>query len=197
MPFKAVKVHHNDQPRLNSNLKCLIKKRQEAFPQNNHTLYKQLGNKVNRSRKICPKLYYEAKVKDLKYNKPKDWRREVKRLCGHQVTSTSNRFANLEQSTQDLDSLNNLINDCFLDLMRDYEPLPDNISIPTEKDSPISLSEEAVFVFLNSVKPGKSGGPDCLPNCVLRKFAAMLAKPISTIINASLKKIKCLPVGIS
>ena len=104
-PLMAVKVHHNDQPWMNSNLKCLIKKRQKAFAQNNHTLYEQLRNKVNRSRKICPKLYYEAKVKDLKYNKPKDWWREVKRLCGHQVTSTSNILANLEKDTQDLDSL--------------------------------------------------------------------------------------------
>ena len=127
-------------------------------------------------------------MKDLKYNKPKDWWREVKRLCGHQVTSTSNIFANLEKDTQDLDSLSNLINDCFLEPMRDYEPLPDNIFTPTENDIPISLSEEDVFVFLNSVKPGKSGGPDFLPNWVLRKFAAILAKPISTIINASFKE---------
>ena len=121
-PLKAVKVLHNDQPWMNSNLKCLIKKRQEAFAQNNHTLYKQLRNKVNRSRKICRKLYYEAKVKDLKYNKLKDCGREVKRLCGHQVTSTSNIFVNLEKDTQDLDSLSNLINDCFLEPMRHYEP---------------------------------------------------------------------------
>ena len=67
--------------------------------------------------------------------------------------------------------------------MRDYEPLPDNIFTPTENDIPISLSEEDVFEFLNSVKPGKSGGPDCLPN-----FAAILAKPIPTIINASFKE---------
>ena len=134
---------------MNSNLKCFIKKRQEAFAQNNDTFYKQLRNKVNHSRKICRKSYYEAKVKDLKYNKRKEWWREVKRLCGHQVTSMSNIFANLEQGTQDLDSLHNLINDCFLDPMRDYEPLPDNIFTPTENDSPISLSEEDVFVFLN------------------------------------------------
>ena len=65
--------------------------------------------------------------------------------------------------------------------MRDYEPLPDNIFTPTENDIPISLSEEDVFVFLNSVKPEKSGGPDSLPNWVL------LMHP--------LKKIKCLLVG--
>ena len=63
MPLKTVKVHQNDQPWMNSNLKRLIKKRQKALAQNNRALYKQLRNKVNRSRKNCRKLYYEAKVK--------------------------------------------------------------------------------------------------------------------------------------
>ena len=75
-------------------------------------------------------------MKNLKYNKPKDWWREVKRLSGHQVTSTSNIFANLEKDTQDLDSRSDLINECFLEPVRDYEPLPDNISTPTENDIP-------------------------------------------------------------
>ena len=72
--------------------------------------------------------------------------------------------------------------------MRDYVPLPDNIFTPTENDIPISLSEEDVSLFLNSVKPERSGGPDSLPNWVLQKFAAILAKHISTIINASFKE---------
>ena len=70
-PLRAVKVYHNNQPWMNSSLKRLIKKRQEAFAQKNQALYKQLRNKVNRSRKNCRKLYYEAKVKDLKNQKPK------------------------------------------------------------------------------------------------------------------------------
>ncbi|CAB4006808.1 Hypothetical predicted protein, partial [Paramuricea clavata] len=76
MPLKTVKVHQNDQPWMNSNLKRLIKKRQKALAQNKHALYKQLRNKVNRSRKNCRKLYYEAKVKELKHTKPKDWWKE-------------------------------------------------------------------------------------------------------------------------
>ena len=83
------------------------------------------------------------------------------------------------------------MNDCFLEPMREYEPLPDNIFTTNENDSPISLSEEDVFIFLNIVKPGKSGGLHCLPNRVLQTLAAILAKPISTVqiyINASFKE---------
>ena len=57
--------------------------------------------------------------------------------------------------------------------MHEYELLPDKIFTTTENDSPISLSEEDVFIFLNSVKLEKSGGPHCLPNSVLQKFAVI------------------------
>jgi hypothetical protein len=160
MPLKTVKVHQNDQPWMNNNLKRLIKKRQKALAQNNHALYKQLRNKVNRSRKNCRKLYYEAKVKELKHTKPKDWWKEVKRLCGHQQKSTSNIFANLQQDTQYLDSLSNLINDCFLEPMCDYQQLSDSTITTTDNNSIICLTEEEVFKSLNGVKLGKSSGPD-------------------------------------
>ena len=127
-------------------------------------------------------------MKDLKYNKPKDWWREVKPLCGNQQKSTSYIFASLEQDKHFLDSLSNLVNYYFLEPMCEYEPLRDNIFTTTENDSSISLSEEKVFIFLNCVKPGKSGGSDGLPNWVLQTFAAILAKPRSTIINASFKE---------
>ena len=179
---------------MNSSLKSLIKKRQEAFARNNQALYKQLPNKVNRSGKNYRKLYYEAKVKDLKNQKPKDWWREVKHLCGNQQKSTRNIFANLEQDTQDLDSLSNLINDCFLEPMRDCEPLPDNIFTMTENGSLILLSEEDVFILLNNVKPGKSSGPDC----PIGSYRTLEASSKACFYNYKvriIKKIKCLLVG--
>ena len=94
----------------------------------------------------------------------------------------------MQQDTQDLDSLSNFKNDCFLEPMRDYQPLSDSISTLAENDSPIRLSEEEVFAYLDRIKPGKSSGPDCLPNWLLQKFAVILAMPISTIINASFRE---------
>ena len=72
MPLRAVKVHANDKPWMNKNLKILIRRRQKAFAQNNRTLYKKLRNKINWTRKKCRKMYYEAKVNELKQSKPKD-----------------------------------------------------------------------------------------------------------------------------
>ena len=67
MPLRAAKVHGNDKPWMNKNLKILIRRRQKAFAQNYRTLYKKLRNKINRTRKKCRKMYYEAKVKELKF----------------------------------------------------------------------------------------------------------------------------------
>jgi hypothetical protein len=58
----------------------------------------------------------------------------------------------------------------------------------TDNNSIICLTEEEVFKSLNGIKLGKSSGPDYLPNWVLRKFAVILAMPISIIINTSFKE---------
>ena len=48
----------------------------------NGSVFRLLRNKVNRERKRCRKLYYNAKVRELSGSKPRDWWREVKQLCG-------------------------------------------------------------------------------------------------------------------
>jgi hypothetical protein len=141
---------------MNSNLKSLIHKRQTAFARNNEVLYKQLRNKVNRLRKKCLKAYYEAKVKDIKHSKPKDWWHEVKRLCGlPSVSGNNNIFSNLEQDIQDPDTLANMINNTFLDPMQNYPPLDEIISPIPENDAPIVVSEEDIwtgYIALSQVK---------------------------------------------
>ncbi len=188
-PLKTVKILKNDRPWMNSNLKSLIHKRQRAFAQNNEVLYKQLRNKVNRMRKKCRKAYYEAKIKDMKQSKPKDWWYEVKRLCGlPSGTGNNNTFSNLGQDTQNPDALANMINNAFLDPMQNYPPLDEHILSILENDAPLVVSEEDVWTCLHRIKPGKASGPDNLPNWILQKFAALLAAPIAVILNGSFKE---------
>ncbi len=70
--------------------------------------------------------------------------------------------------------------------MCDYQQLSDSTITMTDNNSIICLTEEEVFTSLNGVKLGKSSCPDCLPN--LKKFAVILAMPISKIINTSFKE---------
>ena len=176
---------------MNKNLKVFIWRRQKAFTQNNRISYKELRNKINWTRKNCRKMYCEAKVKELKQSKPKDWWRKVKRLCGLPIDSAGSKkkniFSSLEQDIQNLDfqSLSNLVNNSFLEPIQNYSPLPDTVLSALENDTPIVLTEEEVLRYLNHIKPSKSNGPDNIPNWILRRFADLLAAPVTAILNAS------------
>jgi hypothetical protein len=82
MPERRIKVYANDCPWMTQGLKRLILQRQKAFTTGKTVLFRLLRNKVNRERKRCRKLYYNAKVRELSGSKPRDWWREVKQLCG-------------------------------------------------------------------------------------------------------------------
>jgi hypothetical protein len=82
MPEKAVSVHCNDAPWINDDLKCLTKRQQQAFSSGNTISFTFYRNKVNKVRKACRSRLYASKVNHLKQAKPKEWWREVKRICG-------------------------------------------------------------------------------------------------------------------
>jgi hypothetical protein len=94
----------------------MIKLRQRAFTSGHSIAFKFNQNKANKMMKSCRAKYYSSKVYHLKQLKPKDWRREEKRLCD--MTPVSNSTALISQfhleNTDHLDlsplDLANLIN---------------------------------------------------------------------------------------
>ena len=54
----------------------------------------------------------------------------------------------------------------------------------------ISVTEQSVVKKLRAVKTSRAGGPDDLPNWVLREFADILAAPIADIFNTSFSECK-------
>ncbi|KAL9960493.1 hypothetical protein ACROYT_G033961 [Oculina patagonica] len=191
MPERSVTVHETDRPWLTSQLKALIARRQKAFASGNELLYKMLRNKVNRERKRCRRVYYENKVKDLRDSKPRNWWREIKQLCG----TTSNTGRDLKSVLHsDLcceeTTLAESINEAFTSVTKDYSPLTNCVRVPTDGDQPISVTEQSVVKKLRAVKTSRAGGPDDLPNWVLREFADILAAPIADILNTSFSECK-------
>ena len=113
MPEKAVIFYSNNPPWITKDFKRLIKQRQRAF----------YGNKVNTYRKSCRAKFYTSQVEHLKQLKPKEWWREVKRLCGMAPTYNPTDFSSqLQYEYADHLSpidLANLINNTFLEPMKD------------------------------------------------------------------------------
>ena len=60
----------------------------------------------------------------------------------------------------------------------------------SEDDEPLSVTEEAVARKLRAVSTSRAGGPDNLPNWVLKEYADILAFPIADILNTSFLECK-------
>ncbi|XP_028415844.1 uncharacterized protein LOC114539415 [Dendronephthya gigantea] len=185
MPEGFVGIHETDRPWLTNRLKDLIARRQKAFSSRNEPLFRILRNKVNRERKRCRKVYYENKVKDLRDSKPCDWWRDVKQLCGTAKSTKKDIKSRLYPDLICEEAvLAENINETFINV-KDYEPLTDNEQVLIENDEPIFVTELTVAKKLQTVNIYRAGGPDDLPNWVLREFADILAEPVADILNTS------------
>ena len=82
------------------------------------------------------------------------------------------------------------INEAFVSVMQGYSPLSENILVASEDDEPLSVTEAAVARKLRAVSASRAGGPDNLPNWVLKEYADILAFPITDILNTSFLECK-------
>ena len=158
-------VNQTDRPWLNADLKWLIQKRQQAFLSCDTLLFKLLRNKVNRERKRCRAIYYYNKVHDLKNTRPRDWWREVKQLCGNGGSARKDIRSILRIHTDCTDrDLADKINEAFVSVMQEYNPLSDDAQVVCEDDEPISVAAASVAARLSKISTSRAGGPEDLPN---------------------------------
>ena len=121
-------------------------------------------------RKHCRKVYYENKVKDLHDSKPRNWWREVKQLCGSVKSSSGRDLTSIlhPDLVCDVPTLANKINQAFVSVMDGYSPLTESVCMDTDGGQPIIVTENSVRPKLRKISCARAGGPDDLPNWVLR-----------------------------
>ena len=91
-------------------------------------------------------------------------------------------------SSPTLKDVVNTINDAFLSVMSEFEPLQPNTDAQTTDEVPaFQLSEISVFKKLSSLNPSKATGPDGVPAWLLQENADLPAQPIADIINLSFR----------
>ena len=123
---------------INADLKRLVQKRQQAFASGGTFLFKLLINKVNRDKKRCRAIYYDNKVRELKDTRPRDWWREFKQLCGNGDNARKDIRSILRIHTDCTDrDLADKINETFVGVMQEYNPLSDDVMVLCEDDEPI------------------------------------------------------------
>ena len=128
MPMRTRKVHSTETPWIPSSLKNLLQKQECAFSRGDVQMFRELRNCVNRERKMCCAIYYQAKVEHLRKCKPSEWWKEVKKLtrCSLAFTAQNDTLKSLQHLHEGIDQIGlaNIINEGFLSLMHSFTPLP-------------------------------------------------------------------------
>jgi len=143
-----------------------------------------LRNKVNCERKRCRAIYYDNKVRDVKDTRPRDWWREVKQLCGNGNRARKDIRSILRIHTDFTDrDLADEINEAFVGVMQECNPLSDDVMVLCEDDEPIPVTIDPVAARLSKISASRARGPDNLPNWVLREFSDILAPALTEVLN--------------
>ena len=71
-----------------------------------------------------------------------------------------------ESSDQELA---NCINEAFINAMKNYEPIENNIYVQCDDHESLTVNEELIIKKLQQINISKAGGPDNMPNWVLIK----------------------------
>ena len=135
--------------------------------------------------------YYQTTVEDLKTNNPRKWWNEVKQLTGS-ASNSSGDLRGLTNSLCDGDSLKlaNRVNDFFQSVSKDL-PKPDKSILPPKSDH---IPDKYIITVLEVEKQlmkvdiRKAPGPDGVPTWMLHDFPGVLAPPICSIFNASIRE---------
>ncbi len=193
-PIRHLRLKNSDRPWVTAVFKNLIEQRNYAFRIGDTALYKCLRNKVNRLRKSLQRRYFNERVQQLKKINPSRWWKEIKLLGGVKQNSCiiaeniflggraiavtdlpsviNNYFVSVSSSVQALDS------DCLNRLRSELPEVPDEFVI----------SEMSTYYALKNLKTSKASFSDDITNRLLNELADVLAGPICSLINTSIRQ---------
>ena len=186
LPLQTIKKHPTDRPWMTKKIKNCIYKRQIAFTRHgkDSLSFTFWRNKMKREIKTAIHHYYNNRVSKLENTSSNKWWREIKRLSGQDIKHEwHHQF--LEEHMH-IKSLANSINDIFVDLTNDFEPLTTGGPAPYVPEL-LLVTQHEVYCALSSINTSKAVGPDNIPNKLLKDFAFELALVIQDIYNQSLK----------
>ena len=188
MHVKKSTIHTRDAPWVSPEFKELVKLWQKAFNDGEVNRFLYYRNAVNRKRKTLRGRYYASKVSQVKYSKPSQWWKSVKRIAGMTPASDSDTVISSLQvkGTDGLSEQNiaNMINAAFVEPLESFQRL-ESVPTPEEGSTQLIIPESAILSALEKLNPRKVAGPDEIPNWLLMEYADILAYPVSMIINCS------------
>ena len=133
--------------------------------------------------------FYNKKIKHLKNANSKLWHRELKNLTSFDQHQSD------EVIVEEIKELPNniqaeLIADKFAEISQEYEAIKkEDIDVPFFSDDDIPIvTEEEVIAILAAMDTSKSNYKGDIPAKILKAFACQLGKPVSDVINTSIRQ---------
>ena len=189
LPMKAVKRVTNDKPWVTPQYKSVIQTRQCFWMAKDTVNYNIYRNKANRMSSKLRANFYKSKVENLKNSNPNQWWGQLNTMMGRKSNSDCfEKIAKL-QTDGDLKQLADKMGYQFITVSCSMPKLNTDM-IPTPNGNISSdhvISKDDVETSLANIKLHKSAGPDDIPNWVLRDCAPLIAGPITSIFNASIR----------
>ena len=188
-PYKTVSRHNTVKLWITDGFRHLIRQRQRARMSGDMEQVRRLRNLVNRT---APKLrhqFYQSKIATLDESSTRDWWKHMKPLLGAS-SGSRNEMQGLANKYTDgnWDSLVNSMNVFFVSVCEDLPRLQSSHPI-FDADEPLPaefiISVTDTEVALEKMKVNKATGPDNIPLWV---FSHLLAAPVTTIFNSSLRE---------
>ena len=190
LPMKTVKRFSTDKPWVTEEFKDLIRQRQLAFRNNDIKKNHFFRNRIVRTSKKLKENYYRSNVANLRQDNPSQWWKRAKNLA--HINTSANSISGLANShcQGDYPQLTNDINTFFQSVSKNLTPLS-SPTHSTENDitpDKFIISVQEVEKCLANVKIAKAIGPDQLPNWILHDLPAVIAKPLTSIFNSSIRE---------
>ena len=201
MPIKKIRINLADAPWMTKHLKSLILKRQKAFHDHGaaSSQYKFYRNIVNNERMLSKENYYKSKIEHSKNDNPRLWWNEIKRLCGAKRNSVTLTDHIQDDVVNDLSEkeIADAINKTLLEPLEEYRLSETLNKMPLESEDVEfpEVSEWRVRSTLSRLNSSKAGGPDGIPNWILKTTQNYLLSLLQKLLTPPLKNNDCLSSG--
>ena len=196
--MENIRVRPQDLPWINGSIRKLMRKRNRLYKKykQNKTIvryesFKKARNDVTTQLRKSKKDYFKSLADKLKTSNvsSSDYWRTLKSFIKPSTTTTIPPIFDNGSHISDSDAKAKLLNDFFVSqtTLDDSAAVLPDIAFPVvDTLNNIMITSEEVKTVLQTIKLGKSSGPDNINNRILKEIAIPISEPLSDLYNFSL-----------
>ena len=200
IPHKQVRIRPQDLPWINGTIRKLMRKRNRLYRKykrnktvENYESFKDIRNNVTSSLRKSKKEYFKSLADKLKSSSlaTSDYWKTLKSFIKPSVDASIPPIFHNGSYISDSSDKAKLLNDFFVSqtLLDDSTATLPNTDLSANNTlHNIIITVEEVRSVLQTLKLGKSSGPDNINNRILKEIAYPISKPLCDLFNYSLSR---------